>query len=81
MDFCDLDTPWGNVGRARNVLDFVSMALSWSTLQHTQMDISDDQRDGLMCILLTCAETLQKAEEEAKKERNKTGCTLPVKTS
>jgi hypothetical protein len=69
MDFCDGDTPWGHVGRVQQVLDFVCQALCWPALKDS-IELNPDQNSGLNLILLACSQTLQKAEQEAKKEDN-----------
>ena len=72
MDFCELDDPWGHVGKAREVLDFVSIALCRPMGQAQQIELNTAQCNGLMWILLACSETLKKAEEEAEKNENAT---------
>ncbi len=67
MDFCDNDTPWGHVSRARSVLDFLCQTLCWAT-EDEQIELNVTQQTGLSVILMACSKTLQKAEEEAEEE-------------
>ncbi len=67
MDFCDNDTPWGHVSRARSVLDFVCQTLCWPVMGE-QIELNTSQQSGLSVILMACSKTLQKAEEEAEEE-------------
>ena len=67
MDFCDLDAPWGHVGKARDVLDFLCQTLCWPG-RDEEISLSYSQYTGLALILLACSETLKRAEEDSHKE-------------
>jgi hypothetical protein len=64
MDFCDLDSPWGHVDRAREVLEFLAQTLTWPRCGE-EITLNFTQHTGMLWILLACAETLEKAEKEA----------------
>jgi hypothetical protein len=67
MDFCDLDSPWGHVGKAREVLKFLAQTLTWPH-RDEEIALNFTQHSGLLWILMACAETLEQAEKESNKE-------------
>ena len=66
MDFRNGDTPWGDVGKVREVLEFLTYATSTpAPPMHSKM--RPDEWAGLYWILLACGETLKHAGDAADK--------------
>ena len=64
MDFNDGDTPWGDVGRVRDVLDFLAYVASLP-IPKMQPEMTTKEWSGLYWILTASHETLRKAIETA----------------
>ena len=68
MDFCELDDPFGHVGKARDILEFINITLCTFGVDE-EISLNYTQRMGLAWILAACSETLKKAEEQAEEEK------------
>lgn len=64
MDFCTNDTPWGEVDKVQEVLNFLAFALGQFG---NEVYASPAEKDwgGLFWILEACSETLKQASEQA----------------
>lgn len=72
MDFCELDDPTGHIGKAQDVLEFVSQFFCIGGINE-EVALSYTQRMGLSWILIACSETLRKAAEQTEEERKVSG--------
>lgn len=64
MNFCDNDTPWGDVDTVVDVLEFLLYAASLP-MPAMQPAIPQNGWNGLHCILLACSNTLKQARQSA----------------
>ena len=66
MNFCDNDVPCGEVERVRDVLSFLTYVTS-IPMPDMQPGMEQKEWGGLCWILIACKETLELAEEAARK--------------
>lgn len=66
MHFCDEDTPWGNVNRVGDVLEFLIYTTCLQTPNSNLPAPSNEVWSGLTLILTACSNTLEFAEKESK---------------